>query len=190
MSKIISCTVLKVAQAEDILNQLKSSGFSNKNVSVLFPEREDTKKWVQEKNTKAPEGAAAGAGTGGIIGGVLGWLVGIGSLAIPGVGPFIAAGPIMAALSGTAIGAAVGGVTGSLVGLGFPEYEARLFETKLKEGNILISAHTEESEMEKRERARDIFRIAGAANISEMKEESLLDNVRMEEKSSHSIMNP
>ncbi len=172
MSKTISCTVKQSSQAEDILQQLKTTGFVNSQISVLFPEREDTKKWVQEKNTKAPEGAAAGAGTGGVIGGVLGWLVGIGSLAIPGVGPFIAAGPIMAALSGTAIGAAVGGLTGTLVGLGIPEYEAKLYEKKLKEGNVLISAHTEDNETEKRERAREIFKKAGANDISEVKEES------------------
>ncbi len=185
MSKTISCTVMNFGQAEDILRELQSAGFLNTQISVLFPESEETKKWIQEKHTKAPEGATTGASTGGVIGGVLGWLAGIGSLAIPGVGPFIAAGPIMATLSGTAIGAAVGGLTGALLGLGFPEYEAKLYESKLKEGNILISAHTEEDEKQKRERAHKIFKMAGAKNISEMKEENLIKEYYPQPKSSN-----
>src|SRR4030095_11077898 len=110
---------------------LKLAGFSNNDISVLLPDKQGTRDFAHEKNTKAPEGAAAGAGTGGAIGGVLGWLAGIGALAIPGVGPFIAAGPIMAALGGAAIGAAVGGISGALVGLGMPEFEAKSYEGKI-----------------------------------------------------------
>ena len=171
MSKNISCIASSREQSEKILDELKKADFQNNNISVLFPETEDTKKWVQEKHTKAPEGATAGAGAGGVVGGVLGWLVGIGSLAIPGVGPFIAAGPILAALSGTAIGAAVGGVTGSLIGLGIPEYEVKNYEKKLKEGSILISVHTNNEETERRKHARQIFKDNGASDISEIKED-------------------
>ena len=116
------------------------------------------------QTAEAPEGAATGAGTGGVLGGALGWLVGIGALAIPGLGPFIAAGPIMAALSGAAAGAALGGVTGALIGFGIPEYEAKRYEGKLKEGNLLISVHTDNSS--ERERAKTIFEEAGAEDIS------------------------
>ncbi len=170
MSKNISCTVPDTQKAETILGALQSKGFSNSQVSVLFPEMDTTKKWVQEKHTKAPEGAVTGVGTGGVIGGVLGWLVGIGSIAIPGVGPFIAAGPILAALGGTAIGAAVGGLTGTLVGLGIPEYEAKEYEKKIKEGKILISVHIENEDKERREQARAIFKEYGASDISEDQE--------------------
>ena len=125
-----------VAQAERIADGLKAAGFSGDDISVLFPDKEGTRDFAHEQHTKAPEGAATGAGTGGVLGGALGWLVGIGSLAIPGVGPFIAAGPIMAALAGAAVGAAAGGLAGALVGLGIPEYEAKRYEGKIREGNI------------------------------------------------------
>ena len=118
MSKAVFGIVTTYAQAESIVDSLKIAGFSNNDISVLLPDKDGTRDFAHEKNTKAPEGAAAGAGTGGVVGGVLGWLVGIGSFAIPGVGPFVAAGPIMAALSGAAVGSAVGGLTGALVGLG------------------------------------------------------------------------
>ena len=130
---------------------------------MLFPDKGSTRDFAHEKNTKAPEGAAAGAGTGGVIGGALGWIVGIGALAIPGVGPFIAAGPIMAALSGAAIGAAAGGIAGGLIGLGIPELEAKRYEGKVKAGNLLLSVHTENSE--EITRAKDIFKQAGAQDI-------------------------
>ena len=142
-------------QAEAIVNKLKAANFSNNDISVLFPDKSGTRDFAHEQNTKAPEGAATGAGTGGAVGGVLGWLVGIGSLAIPGVGPFIAAGPIMAALAGVGVGAAVGGLAGALVGLGIPELEAKQYEGKIKGGNILISVHSENSDETKR--AKDIF---------------------------------
>ena len=158
-------------QAARIATELEAAGFSRNDISVLFPDRTATRDFAHEKNTKLPEGAAAGAGTGGVLGGGLGWLVGIGSLAIPGLGPFIAAGPIMAALGGAAIGAAVGGLTGALVGMGIPEIEAKQYESKLREGNILISVHTESSE--ERDRAKEIFERAGAHDISSTGEASV-----------------
>lgn len=169
MTRSVACTVGKTAQAETILNKLLDAGFSNSNISVLFPDREDTKHFVQEKHTKAPEGAATGASTGGVIGGIIGWMVGIGSLAIPGVGPFIAAGPILAALSGTAIGAALGGLTGTLIGLGIPEYEAKIYESKIKAGSILISVQTQDLEVERRQAVLQIFKDANADDISQLK---------------------
>src|SRR5205807_9076492 len=112
-------------------------------ISVLLPDKTGTRDFAHEKGTKAPEGAVTGAGTGGILGGALGWLAGIGAIAIPGLGPFIAAGPIMAALSGAAIGASAGGILGTLVGMGIPEYEAKRYESKIREGRILLSVHSE-----------------------------------------------
>ncbi len=169
MSKIISCTVAKTIEAENILSQLRAAGIPNSDTSVIFPDRADTKHFIQEKHTKAPEGAATGVTTGGAVGGLLGWLVGIGSLAIPGVGPFIAAGPIMAALSGTAIGAAIGGLTGTLIGLGIPEYEAKVLESKIKEGRILIAVAATDEEKQKKEDVLKIFKSANALDISQVK---------------------
>lgn len=168
MSKIVFCSVSNDTLAESVISRLQASGFSNNQVSALFPEGGKVKNLVLEKHSKAPEGAAAGGGTGGVIGGVLGWLVGIGSLAIPGIGPFIAAGPILAALSGAAVGAAAGGMIGSLVGLGVTEVEAKQYEKKLKEGQILISIHAKNPE--EVEKARKIFSESGASDISETKE--------------------
>ena len=128
MAKAVFGLVDTESQAERIVDNLKVAGFRNNDISVLFPDKGRTRDFAHEKATKAPEGAAAGAGTGTVVGGVLGWLVGIGSLAIPGVGPFIAAGPIMAALAGAGVGAAVGGLSGALIGLGIPEYEAKQYE--------------------------------------------------------------
>ena len=164
MSKAVFGIVTTYAQAEAVVDRLKIAGFSNNDISVLLPDKDGTRDFAHEKNTKAPEGAVAGAGTGGVVGGVLGWLVGIGSLAIPGVGPFVAAGPIMAALSGAAVGSAVGGLTGALVGLGIPEFEAKRYEGKLKEGNILISVHSEDSK--ETDRAEKILKAANAQDIS------------------------
>src|SRR6202521_2712953 len=143
---------------------LKAAGFSNNDVSALFPENQGTKDFAHEKNTKAPEGATTGAGTGALLGGGLGWLVGIGALAIPGLGPFIAAGPIMAALAGAGVGGAVGGVTGALVGMGIPEFEAKRYEGRLQKGGILVSVHCDTSEEVKR--AKDILQRTGAEDIS------------------------
>src|SRR5258705_11568019 len=143
MSKSVFCLSDNEGQAERIVSELKSAGFSNNDISALFPDKSGTRDFAHEQHTKAPEGAATGAGTGGVLGGALGWVVGIGALAIPGVGPFIAAGPIMAALGGAALGAAGGGIAGSLIGLGIPELEAKQYESRIKGGNILLSAHTE-----------------------------------------------
>ena len=161
--KSVFCIVTSLAQAERIVDQLKEAGFSNNDISALFADKGTTRDFAHEKNTKAPEGAVVGVGTGGVVGGALGWIAGIGALAIPGVGPFIAAGPIMAALSGAAIGATVGGVAGGLIGMGIPEIEAKRYEGKLKEGNILISVHAENSKAISR--AKDIFSAAGAEDI-------------------------
>ena len=164
MAKAVFGFANTVEQAEDIVLHLQQSGFSNNDISVLLPDKGGTRDFAHERHTKAPEGAATGAGAGGVLGGALGWLVGIGTLAIPGLGPFIAAGPIMAALSGAAVGAAVGGISGALVGMGVPELEAKQFEAKLRQGNILISVHTEDSL--ERERVEEIFKHAGARDIS------------------------
>ena len=152
------------AQAQQVVRDLKNAGFSSNDVSVLFPDKEGTRDFAHEQHTKAPEGAATGAGAGGVLGGGLGWLVGIGALAIPGLGPFVAAGPIMAALSGAAIGATVGGVSGALIGMGIPELEAKQYEDKLKAGNILLSVHTENSD--EISRAKKIFEAANVSHIS------------------------
>ena len=170
MSKAVFCIATSEFQAESIVNELKVAGFSDNDISVLFPDKTGTKDFAHEQHTKAPEGAVTGAGTGGVLGGALGWLAGIGALTIPGIGPFIAAGPIMAALSAAAVGAAVGGVTGALVGMGIPEYEAKRYEGKIKEGNILISVHTENHAEAKR--AKEIFEQAGAHDISATTEAS------------------
>jgi len=150
-------------QAEAVVDSLRASGFSTNDISVLFPDKQGTRDFATEKNTKAPEGAVAGAGAGGAVGGTIGLLAGIGALAIPGLGPFIAAGPIMAALSGAAAGAAVGGVTGALVGLGIPEIEAKQYEGRLKDGNILLSIHSDDSDQ--RGKAKKILETSGAKDI-------------------------
>jgi hypothetical protein len=149
---------------ESGVEALKAAGFSNNDISVLFPQSEGTKDFAHEKNTKAPEGASTGAGTGAILGGGLGWLVGIGALAIPGLGPFIAAGPIMAALAGAGVGGAVGGLTGALIGMGIPEYEAKRYEGRVKDGGILLSVHSDNSDAVKR--AKAILEGTGAQDIS------------------------
>lgn len=150
--------------ATRIVTSLKSAGFGEGDISVLLPDTASTKDFAHEMNTKAPEGATVGVGAGGVVGGTLGLLAGIGLLAIPGLGPFLAAGPIMAALSGMAVGAAVGGVTGALIGMGIPEIEAKRYEDKVKNGNILISAQSEDSAAIAR--AKEIFRSAGATDIT------------------------
>ena len=165
MSKTsVFCITNSRIQADQIVEGLRSEGFSNNDISALFPDKATSRDFAHEKHTKAPEGAAAGAGSGGLLGGALGWLVGVGTLAIPGVGPLIAAGPIVAALSGAAVGATVGGIAGALIGMGIPEYEAKRYEGKLKEGNILISVHSENSA--ETSRAEAIFKQAGAQDIA------------------------
>ena len=148
----------------------KTAGFSNNDVSALFPENQGTKDFAHQKNTKAPEGATTGAGTGAVLGGGLGWLAGIGALAIPGLGPFIAAGPIMAALAGAGVGGAVGGLTGALVGMGIPEYEAKRYEGRVKDGGILLSVHSDSSDETKK--AKEILHQTGAQDISSTGEAS------------------
>jgi hypothetical protein len=167
--KSVFCIATSFGQAEQIVDRLKNAGFSNNDVSALFPDKEGTRDFAHEKGTKAPEGAATGAGSGAVLGGVLGWLAGIGALAIPGVGPFVAAGPILAALGGAAVGGTVGGITGALIGMGIPEYEAKRYEGKIREGGILISVHTDNSDEVKR--AKEIFEQAGAQNIATAGEE-------------------
>jgi hypothetical protein len=171
MSKAVICIAQSETQAEGIVQRLREAGFSNNDISVLFPDKRGTKDFAHEHHTKAPEGATAGAGTGGVVGGALGWLAGIGALAIPGVGPFIAAGPIMAALGGAAVGAAVGGIAGALIGMGVPEYEAKRYESKVNGGNILISVHSEAHNDTKR--AKEIFEEFNAQDISVTGESSV-----------------
>jgi hypothetical protein len=161
--KSVFCIATSRSQADQIVEHLRTESFSKDDISALFPDQGTTRDFAHEKNTNAPEGAVAGAGTGGMIGGALGWIAGIGALAIPGVGPFIAAGPIMAALSGVAVGAAVGGIAGGLIGLGIPEIEAKRYEGKVKAGNILISVHTED--VGDIARAKAIFTQARAQDI-------------------------
>jgi hypothetical protein len=151
-------------QVETAVDEMKHEGFRNADISVLFPKNEGTKDFALEKNTKAPEGATTGAASGAVLGGAFGWLVGIGVLAIPGVGPFIAAGPIMAMLSGVGLGATVGGLTGALVGLGIPEYEAKRYEGRIKAGSILLSVHADDSVWTKK--AKAILERTGAENIA------------------------
>jgi hypothetical protein len=158
------------ASVEYGVDALRTAGFRNSDISVLFPENTGTKDFAHEKGTKAPEGATTGAGTGVVLGGALGWLAGIGSLAIPGLGPFIAAGPIMAALAGAGVGGVVGGLTGALVGMGIPEYEAKRYEGRVKEGGILLSVHSDNSDWTKR--AKKILEETGAQDISSTGEAS------------------
>jgi hypothetical protein len=150
------------------VDALKVAGFSNQDISVLFPEGANSHDFAHEKGTKAPEGASAGAGTGVVIGGALGWLAGIGALAIPGIGPFIAAGPIMAALAGAGVGGTVGVITGALIGMGIPEYEAKRYEGRVKNGGILLSVHCDTNDEKKT--AERILERNGAQDISSTKE--------------------
>jgi len=160
-----------VAQAEAAVDALVREGFSNNDISVLMPDNPSTKEFAHEKNTKAPEGTTTGVAAGGTIGGTLGLLAGIGALAIPGVGPFIAAGPIMGALAGIGVGGAVGGLVGALVGMGIPEYEAKRYEGRVKNGGVLLSAHCDTSE--EITRAKDVLKRTGADDISSSGEEAV-----------------
>src|ERR1700758_756412 len=153
-----------LTSVEISVDELKSAGFRNTDISVLFPESSGTRDFAHEKSTKAPEGATAGAGTGVVLGGALGWLMGIGALAIPGLGPFIAAGPIMAALAGAGVGGTVGGFVGGLVGMGSPGYEAKRYEGRIKKGRILLSVHCDNSEWTKK--AKKILEDTGAEDVS------------------------
>jgi hypothetical protein len=156
--------------AENGVDALRLANFRNTDISALLPENLGTKDFAHEKGTKAPEGATAGATTGAVVGGGLGWLVGIGALAIPGLGPLIAAGPIMAALAGVGAGGAIGGLTGALIGMGIPEYEAKRYEGRVKSGGILLSVHCDSSEWTKK--AKEILERTGAEDVSSTGEAS------------------
>jgi hypothetical protein len=158
------------SSVENAVDVLKEAGFRNTDISVLFPEKAGSKSFAHDKGTRAPGGAVAGAGTGAIVGGTLGWLVGIGALAIPGLGLFIAAGPLMAALAGMGVGGAVGGITGALIGLGIPEHKAKHYEVRVKEGGILLSVHSDNADWTKR--AKEILERTGAQDISSTGEAS------------------
>ena len=152
------------AQAESAVDALQAAGFRSDDVSVLMPDQQSSEEFAHEKNTKAPEGTTAGVAAGGAVGGTLGLLAGIGALAIPGVGPFIAAGPLMAALAGAGAGGALGGLVGALVGMGIPEYEAKRYEGHVKDGGILLSVHCDDSEWVGR--AKAILEKTGAQDIA------------------------
>src|SRR5215204_4185093 len=152
------------AQAESAVDALQQAGFRSDDISVLLPDQQSSEEFAHEKNTKAPEGTTAGVAAGGTIGGTLGLLAGIGALAIPGVGPFIAAGPLMAALAGAGAGGALGGLVGALVGMGIPEYEAKRYEGHVKDGGILLSVHCDDSTWTKK--AKEILERTGAEDVS------------------------
>jgi len=158
------------SQAENCVDNLMAAGFRSDDISLLAPDEKVTHELATEKNTKAPEAATTGAATGGAIGGTLGLLAGIGALAIPGLGPFIAAGPIMGALAGAGAGAAAGGIIGALVGMGIPEYEAKRYEGRVKEGGILLSVHCDDSDWASR--AKDILERSGAEDVATAGEKS------------------
>jgi hypothetical protein len=159
-----------VAAAEAAVDALRSAGFRTEDISALLPDNQGTKDFAHEKGTKAPEGAVTGAGTGLVLGGALGWLAGIGSLAIPGVGPLIAAGPILATLTGVGVGGVIGGIAGGLVGMGIPEYEAKRYEGRVRSGKILLSVHCDDSQWVKR--AKELLERTGAEDISSAGEAS------------------
>lgn len=150
--------------AENAVHGLKLAGFRSTDISILFPDNAGTKDLAMERSTKAPEGTAAGAGGGAVVGGILGWLAGVGLLAIPGLGMFVAAGPIMAMLSGIGVGGVLGGITGALAGLGTPEYEAKRYEGRIRKGGILVSVHCDDREWVKS--AREILVQTGAEDVS------------------------
>ena len=169
-----------VAIAEAAVDHLIARGFSNSAISVLLPDDESTRAFAHEKSTKAPEGTTTGAATGGVIGGTLGLLAGIGMLAIPGIGPLIAAGPIVATLAGVGAGGAVGGIVGALVGLGIPEYEAKRYEGAVKGGGILLSVHCDTSEQVGV--AKDSLKETGAQDIASAGEAGSDDKKERSEK--------
>jgi hypothetical protein len=170
------------AGAEQAVDLLVAAGFAQQDISVLLPDNQSSKEFAHEKNTKAPEGTAAGVTAGGVVGGTLGLLAGIGALAIPGVGPLIAAGPIMGALTGLGVGGAVGGLVGALVGMGIPEYEAKRYEGRIKEGGILLSVHCDTSA--EIDSAKEILKDSGAEDISSAGEKSVSSQDVADESSS------
>jgi Protein of unknown function (DUF3341) len=158
------------ASVRNAVETLQKQGFRSTDISVLLPENLGNKDFAHEKATKAPEGAATGAGSGAVVGGVLGWLAGVGTITIPGIGPFLAAGPIMAALAGVGVGGAAGGLAGALIGAGIPEYEAKRYEGRIKKGGILLSVHCDNSEWTSK--AKDILEKTGADDVSSTGEAS------------------
>lgn len=164
MSTAVFALARDQIHAESLISQLRAAGFSNQDISVLLSDPNQTRQLAHEKHTKAPEGGTTGGIAGGVIGGILGWLAGAGAITLAGMGPLLAAGPIMAALGGAGVGGAVGGLVGVLVGMGMPEYEAKLYEGKLREGRALMSVHTDDSE--EASRAKEIFERGGAEQIS------------------------
>ncbi|HET9623613.1 MAG TPA: general stress protein [Kofleriaceae bacterium] len=158
------------AQVEAAIESLRTEGFRESDMSALLPDLEATKELAHEKHTKAPEGALTGAAAGGVLGGTLGLLLGIGALAIPGLGPFIAAGPIMATLAGAGVGGAVGTLTGALVGMGIPEYEAKRYESFLNKGGALLAVHADDGDWAKR--AKVVLDRCGAHDIDKTSEAS------------------
>lgn len=158
------------ADLDNALLSLNDQGFRNEDVSVLLPENLGSKELATVKATKAPEGTTAGVASGAVVGGALGWLAGIGALAIPGLGPFIAAGPIVAALAGIGAGTVVGGLTGALVGMGIPEYEAKRYEGRIKDGGSLLSVHCDDSNWVKK--AKVTLESTGAEDVSSTGEAS------------------
>ena len=163
-------------QAERAVDQIVefrtvAGGFTHNDISVLLPDTQSSKEFAHEKNTKTPEGTTTGVTTGGVVGGTLGLLAGIGALAIPGLGPFIAAGPIMSSLAGLGVGGAVGGLIGALVGMGIPEYEAKRYEGRVKDGGVLLSVHCDTSEDVAR--AKDLLKQTGAEDISSASEKAV-----------------
>lgn len=150
--------------ADEGVDTLRVAGFRNTDISVLFPDNEGSKDFAHEKNTKAPEGAVTGGASGAFLGGALGWLAGIGALAIPGLGPFIVAGPIIAMLGGVGVGGTVGGLAGALVGAGIPEYEAKRYEGRIRKGGILLSVHCDDSDWVRR--AEKVLAETGAEDIA------------------------
>lgn len=171
MKRAIIGIVDSRAHAEAVVESLREYGISVNDISVLFPDKRGTQDFAHINSTKAPEGAIAGVSTGGLLGGTLGLLAGIGALAVPGLGPFIAAGPLMAALSGAAAGATLGGLTGALVGMGIPEFEAKIYDGKVRGGNILIAVHVESPEG--RKMVEDILERHGANNVAATYEASV-----------------
>lgn len=153
---------------ERTVDEMRLQGFRNADISVLFPENIGTKDFAIRKGTKAPEGTAVGVASGLVVGGTLGWLAGIGSLAIPGVGPLIAAGPIIALLTGAGVGGAVGALAGALAGMGIPEYEAKRYEGRIRDGGILVSVHADDSSWTKK--AKTILEATGAEDIASTSE--------------------
>jgi hypothetical protein len=170
MKKAVIGILASYGQAETVVETLTSEGIPARDISVLFPDTRGSHDFAHEHSTKAPEGAVAGVSAGGVIGGAIGLLAGIGALAIPGIGPFIAAGPLMATLSGAAAGAALGGLTGALVGMGIPEIEARVYEGKVRGGNILVAVHVESAEA--RKQAEETLTRLGARDIDTVGEAS------------------